>query len=97
MQRIQSGKLTAKREARKVQDGEITTACATACPTDAIVFGDMNDQGSNITQVLKIQENTLSATKEVNEERAYHVLEEVNVNPNVWYFTKIRNKEKTEA
>ncbi|AFL86279.1 Fe-S-cluster-containing hydrogenase subunit [Belliella baltica DSM 15883] len=97
VQRIQSGKLTAKREGRKVQDGEITTACATACPTDAIVFGDMNDTSSKIYSTLKIQEETLSATKEVNEERAYHVLEEVNVNPNVWYFTKIRNKDKSEA
>ncbi len=97
VQRIQSGKLTAKRENRKVQDGEINVACAVACPTDAIVFGDMNDTESNITQLLKIQENTISATKEVNEERAYHVLEEINVSPNVWYFTKIRNKEKSEA
>jgi molybdopterin-containing oxidoreductase family iron-sulfur binding subunit len=97
VQRIQSGKLTAKREGRKVQDGEITTACASACPTDAIVFGDMNDTSSKIYSTLKIKEETLSATKEVNEERAYHVLEEVNVNPNVWYFTKIRNKDKSEA
>ncbi|SNS55998.1 quinol:cytochrome c oxidoreductase iron-sulfur protein precursor [Belliella buryatensis] len=97
VQRIQSGKLTAKKEGRKIQDGEINTACATACPTDAIVFGDMNDPNSKITATLKIQEETLSATKEVNEERAYHVLEEINVNPNVWYFTKIRNKDKSEA
>jgi MoCo/4Fe-4S cofactor protein with predicted Tat translocation signal len=97
VQRIQSGKLTAKREARKVQDGDINTACASACPTNAIVFGDMNDPESNITKMLKIQEDTTSALKEVNEERAYHVLEEINVSPNVWYFTKIRNKDKSEA
>lgn len=97
VQRIQLGKLTAKKEARKVQDGEINTACAAACPTDAIVFGDMNDPESKITKMLKIEENTTSALKEVNEERAYHVLEEINVSPNVWYFTKIRNKEKSEA
>ncbi|PSL05513.1 TAT-variant-translocated molybdopterin oxidoreductase [Cecembia rubra] len=97
VQRIQSGKLTAKKEGRKVQDGDINTACATACPTDAIVFGDMNDPNSKITQMLKIQEDTISAVKEVNEERAYHVLEEINVSPNVWYFTKIRNKDKSEA
>lgn len=97
VQRIQSGKLTAKREGRKVQDGEITTACATACPTEAIVFGDMNDTGSKITKMLKIQEETTSAIKEVNEERAYHVIEYLNVSPNVWYFTKIRNKDKSEA
>jgi MoCo/4Fe-4S cofactor protein with predicted Tat translocation signal len=97
VQRIQAGKLTARKEGRKVQDGDINTACATACPTNAIVFGDMNDPNSNVTQMLKIQENTTSAVKEVNEERAYHVLEEINVSPNVWYFTKIRNKDKSEA
>lgn len=97
VQRIQAGKLTAKREGRKVQDGEIKMACQTACPTEAIVFGDMNDPASKITQLLQIKEDTTSALKEVNEERAYHVLEEVNVSPNVWYFTKIRNKEISEA
>ncbi|GAA0879746.1 TAT-variant-translocated molybdopterin oxidoreductase [Algoriphagus jejuensis] len=96
VQRIQAGKLAAKREKRKVQDGEINVACAVACPTDALVFGDMNDPGSKVSQMLKIEETT-SATKEVGEERAYHVLEEINVSPNVWYFTKIRNKDKNEA
>lgn len=97
VQRIQAGKLTAKKEGRKVQDGDISTACATACPTDAIVFGDMNDPESKITKLLKIEDNNDSPTKEVGEERAYHVLEYLNVNPNVWYFTKIRNKDKSEA
>jgi molybdopterin-containing oxidoreductase family iron-sulfur binding subunit len=96
VQRIQAGKLTAKREKRAVQDGEINMACASACPTDALVFGDMNDPNSKVSKLLKVEENT-SALKEVGEERAYHVLEEINVSPNVWYFTKIRNKEKNEA
>jgi molybdopterin-containing oxidoreductase family iron-sulfur binding subunit len=96
VQRIQAGKLTAKREKRKVQDGEINVACAVACPTDALVFGDMNDPSSKVSKLLKIEEN-ISALKEVGEERAYHVLEEINVSPNVWYFTKIRNKDKNEA
>jgi molybdopterin-containing oxidoreductase family iron-sulfur binding subunit len=96
VQRIQAGKLTAKREKRKIQDGEINVACAVACPTDALVFGDMNDPNSRVSQLLKIEEST-SALKEVGEERAYHVLEEINVSPNVWYFTKIRNKDKNEA
>jgi len=97
VQRIQAGKLTAKREKRKVQDGEINVACAVACPTDALVFGDMNDPNSQVSKLLKIEENSTSALKEVGEERAYHVLEEINVSPNVWYFTKIRNKDKNEA
>jgi molybdopterin-containing oxidoreductase family iron-sulfur binding subunit len=97
VQRIQAGKLEAKREKRKVKDGDINVACAVACPTDALVFGDMNDPTSNVYNLLKIKEDTTSALKEVNEERAYHVLEEINVSPNVWYFTKIRNKDLNEA
>lgn len=97
VQRIQAGKLEAKREKRKVKDGDINVACAVACSTDALVFGDLNDANSRVSRMLKIEENTTSATKEVNEERAYHVLEEINVSPNIWYFTKIRNKDKNEA
>ncbi|WP_192346721.1 TAT-variant-translocated molybdopterin oxidoreductase [Algoriphagus sp. Y33] len=97
VQRIQAGKLEAKREKRKVKDGDINVACAVACSTDALVFGDLNDANSKVSKMLKIEENTTSATKEVNEERAYHVLEEINVSPNIWYFTKIRNKDKNEA
>ncbi|WP_026955502.1 TAT-variant-translocated molybdopterin oxidoreductase [Algoriphagus vanfongensis] len=96
VQRIQAGKLDAKREKRKVQDGDINVACAEACPGGGLVFGDLNDPESRISKLLKIEE-TDSAMKEVGEERAYHVLEEINVSPNVWYFTKIRNKDKNEA
>ncbi len=104
VQRIQSGKLAAKRENRRPVDGEINTACATACPSDAITFGDLNDPNSRISQQLQIEEKemgdgTKATDRVVNEDRAYHVLEEINVSPNVWYMTKIRNKvkESTEA
>lgn len=86
VQRIQAGKLEARREGRKVKDGEVNTACASACPADAITFGDMNDPDSKISQLLE----------EEMESRAYHVLHEIRVMPNVSYLTKIRNKEKTE-
>jgi Fe-S-cluster-containing dehydrogenase component len=97
VQRIQAGKLTAKKERRKMQDGDVNVACAVACPSDALVFGDLNDPNSRVSQILKVQENTDTPFKEVNEERAFHVLEEINVSPNVWYFTKIRNKDINEA
>jgi len=96
VQRIQAGKLEAKREMRKVKDGDINVACAQACPGGGLVFGDLNDPESHVSKLLKIEESD-AAAKEVGEERAYHVLEEINVSPNVWYFTKIRNKEKNEA
>ena len=81
VQRIQEGKLIAKKEKRTIKDGEIEVACASACPTDAITFGDQNDASSRVAQ-----END-----NLNKERAYAVLEELNVQPNVLYLTKIRN------
>ncbi|SMG48906.1 prokaryotic molybdopterin-containing oxidoreductase family, iron-sulfur binding subunit [Marivirga sericea] len=97
VQRIQSGKLKAKKEKRKLEDKDVTTACASACPSDAIVFGDLNNQDSAISKYLKLKERTDEPIKEVNEERAYHVLEELRVAPNVWYMTKIRNKDKVNT
>lgn len=78
IQRIQAGKLNAKMEKRKVVDGDITTACQTACPANAIVFGDLNDPNSEVAKALK-------------NERVYYVLEEINVQPNIGYMTKVRN------
>jgi len=89
--RIQYGKLEAKKEGRRPIDGEINTACAEACPAEAIVFGDLNDKNSKITKMLRLTER--NSEKKVQEERAYHVLEEVGVRPNVFYYTKIRNKD----
>ena len=82
VQRIQEGKLNAKKESRRPMDGEINTACAQACPTDAIVFGDMSDKSSKLYQLLS----------EHKSGRAYTLLEEINTKPSVIYLTKIRNK-----
>ncbi len=94
VQRIQSGKLDAKKEGRRPIDGEIQTACAKSCPTDALVFGDMKDLESKISKTLKLKYNEKSV--EAKEDRAYHVLEELRVMPNVWYLTKVRNKDEND-
>lgn len=78
VQRIQSAKLTAKRQNRKMNTDEFTTACAQTCPSNAIVFGDLNDKNS---EIAKLYQN----------DRSYHVLEELGVKPSVQYMTKIRN------
>jgi molybdopterin-containing oxidoreductase family iron-sulfur binding subunit len=80
VQRIQAGKLVAKKEQRPVVDGDAMTACAEACPTNAISFGDWNDVNSNIRKVS-------------TSDRAYQALEEVGVKPNIWYQVKVRNVE----
>jgi MoCo/4Fe-4S cofactor protein with predicted Tat translocation signal len=81
VQKIQEGKLAAKIAKKQIKDGEVQTACQTACPTNAIIFGDINDNTSKVYAETKVE----------NEERSYDVLEELNVQPNVHYLTKIRN------
>jgi MoCo/4Fe-4S cofactor protein with predicted Tat translocation signal len=81
VQKIQEGKLAAKIAKKHITDGDVQTACQTACPTNAIVFGDINDTTSKVYK----------EKNEENVERSYAVLEELNVQPNIHYLTKIRN------
>jgi len=79
VQRIQEGKLTAKREGRKLVDADVRTACQTACPTGAITFGDRNIAGGDVAEKI---ENPLN----------YLVLEEINTQPGVFYAAKVNNR-----
>jgi molybdopterin-containing oxidoreductase family iron-sulfur binding subunit len=99
VQRIQTGKLTAKKERRPLQDGEVVTACQASCASGAIVFGDMNNPESKISKLLKItldEKNPHGIDKKFGNPRAYRVLEEIGVKPNIIYLTKIRNKDKAK-
>ncbi len=91
VQRIQYGKLEAKLEGRRPKDGEINVACAESCPSEALVFGDLNDPESRINKMMKVKED--NGNKVIQEDRIYTVLEEIGVRPNVFYTTKIRNKD----
>ena len=82
VQRTQSAKLEAKKAGAPLEDGSVQTACAEACPTNAITFGDLNDNASEVR-----------ATYDNN--RTYHALEEVGIQPNVAYLTKVRNTSKS--
>jgi molybdopterin-containing oxidoreductase family iron-sulfur binding subunit len=81
VQKIQEGKLAAKMEGRKLTEKDINCACATACSTGAIVFGDTNDPNSKVSK--------LQATK-----RAYLQLEETNVRSSVSYLMKVNNRDE---
>jgi molybdopterin-containing oxidoreductase family iron-sulfur binding subunit len=99
VQRIQTGKLTAKKERRPLQADEVVTACAASCTTGAIVFGDMNNPESRISKLLKITKDEKGASafdKKVGNPRAYRVLEDIGVKPNIFYLTKIRNKDEVK-
>lgn len=78
IQRVQNGKIVAKAENREVRDGDIKTACQTACPSQAIIFGDKNDKASRVS--IK-QEDP----------RAYAMLEELNIKPRTLYLARLRN------
>lgn len=82
VQRIQEGKLNAKREQRTLTDNDVKTACQTACPTSAITFGDMNNKEGNLSQKL---ENPLN----------YIVLEEINAKSVVNYTMKVINRDES--
>lgn len=83
VQRIQSGKLKAKAEGREFQDGDIVTACQQACASGAIMFGDSNNEKSEVNDWLA-------------DGRNYYVVEEVNTAPSVGYLAKVRNRTAEE-
>ncbi len=78
IQRVQYAKLEAKKAGQPLADGTFTVACAEACDSGAITFGDVN--------------NAKSAVRAAKADaRAYHLLEEVGTQPSVFYLTKVRN------
>ncbi len=83
VQRLQDAKLTAKKEDRVLKDGEAKTACMQACPTDAIVFGNVHDKESRITKM-----------REENELRTFYVIEQIHTLPNINYLAKVRNTDE---
>jgi molybdopterin-containing oxidoreductase family iron-sulfur binding subunit len=93
VQRIRVAKDKAKMEDRKVVDGEFTTACAQACPTTAIVFGDSLDDNSAVSKLWashQVKRGPHEQNKTNSELRGYRIFEELNVNPSVMYLERVR-------
>jgi molybdopterin-containing oxidoreductase family iron-sulfur binding subunit len=78
VQRIQSAKIDSEKENREVRDGEIVTACEATCPTEAIVFGNINDPNSRVAKLKA-------------DSRNYSLLAELNTQPRTTYLGSVRN------
>jgi molybdopterin-containing oxidoreductase family iron-sulfur binding subunit len=83
VQRITNARIDADKQNREIRDGEIVTACESACPSEAIVFGNINDPDSRVSK-LKAQQ------------RNYTVLDEVNSRPRTTYLGAVRNPNSEE-
>ena len=81
-QRIAAARIEAQKDgARKIRDGEVITACQSACPTDAIIFGDMGDPESKVAKAKK-------------DHRDYTLLNELNTQPRTTYMAGLKNQNK---
>jgi len=78
IQRIQEAKIGAELENRPVRDGEIVTACEAVCPTEAIVFGNINDPNSRVAKMKADRRN-------------YSLLSDLNTRPRTTYLGALRN------
>jgi len=78
VQRINQARIDAKREERDIRDGEIVTACQAVCPSEAIVFGNLNDPNSQVSKIKAQQRN-------------YGILEDLNTRPRTTYLAALRN------
>ena len=84
VQRIRRGELDADREGRQLRDGDIQPACAQACPTDAMVFGDISDSNSRVSELAK-------------NKRKFHLREELGTETNVIYLAKVDAEAKDHS
>ena len=78
VQRINAGRIQAEREGRSVRDSEVVTACQAVCPTEAIIFGNINDPNSRVARMKATRLN-------------YGLLTELNTRPRTTYLARLRN------
>jgi molybdopterin-containing oxidoreductase family iron-sulfur binding subunit len=84
IQRISEARIRAENQNQRIRAGEVQTACQQACPAGAIIFGDLNDPGS---EAARLREHALN----------YSVLGQLNTRPRTTYLAKLRNPNPAKA
>jgi molybdopterin-containing oxidoreductase family iron-sulfur binding subunit len=84
VQRINAARIDAKRDDRPIRDGEVTPACAQSCPTVAITFGNLNDDGAQVAKLARDPSN-------------YSLLEELQTVPRTTYLPRYTNRAEGAA
>jgi molybdopterin-containing oxidoreductase family iron-sulfur binding subunit len=79
IQRIRGAKEQARVDGHELKDGDITPACAQTCPSHAIIFGDLKDPASRVSQAA-------------NKGRSYRLLEDLNTRPGIVYLARRREE-----
>jgi molybdopterin-containing oxidoreductase family iron-sulfur binding subunit len=97
VQRLSAAKSTARNEGRLVHDGEVQTACQQACPTNAISFGNLVEEGSKVRKQWEHQQVELAEDEQAKDKqeggsklRGYRILEELRAYPSVMYLERVR-------
>jgi molybdopterin-containing oxidoreductase family iron-sulfur binding subunit len=83
-QRIQAARVAADKDGRDIREGEVVTACQQACPTTAIVFGNLNDPGSAVA-------------KRRRSGRHFVLLEELGTRPRTTYLARWNDAPKKDS
>jgi molybdopterin-containing oxidoreductase family iron-sulfur binding subunit len=80
VQRIRNAEFRARREDRKIRDGEIQPACAQSCPAKVFTFGDLLDPNSEVRKIF------------FSDPRRYQLLQELNTKPAIAYLYRIEQE-----
>jgi molybdopterin-containing oxidoreductase family iron-sulfur binding subunit len=83
VQRIQRARIGAANDGRAVGDGDVVTACEQACPTRAIVFGDLGDPHSRVSRAHA-------------DARSYGLLDWLGTRPRTRYLARVRQRAADE-
>jgi molybdopterin-containing oxidoreductase family iron-sulfur binding subunit len=78
VQRISQARKQAEKENRPIRDGEVLTACQAACPTNSIMFGNLNDPNSQVARQRALPRN-------------YTLLADLNTRPRTTYLAMVPN------